>query len=234
VSPAPRDVSVIVPMYDAEPYVGEALRSVLEQTHPAAEVIVVDDGSTDGSAHVAGGFGPPVRCVRQPHAGIAAAMNRGLREASGALIAALDADDLWTPRKLALQVAALDADPALDLVLGNLELFHSPGSDARSRVSGAMDTGPTPAYLRSAMLARREAFERVGIFDTRWRIGEFIDWYARAVDGGLRMAAVPEVVLRRRIHGANTTRRTADRRDYARVVKATLDRRRARASRESS
>jgi glycosyltransferase involved in cell wall biosynthesis len=223
-------VSVVVPVRDCERYLAEALESVLGQTLAPAEVIVVDDGSADGTPEVIARFAGRVRALRQAPAGLAAAVNRGFEHARGAMVASLDADDLWAPDKLALQVAALEADPGLDLVLGHVELFHSPDLDARTRATVAGPPGVRAGFLRGAMLARREALARVGPFDTRWRIGEFVDWYARAVDAGLRMAVLPQVVLRRRIHAANTTLRAADARgDYARVVKAALDRRRAMA-----
>jgi glycosyltransferase involved in cell wall biosynthesis len=225
------DVSVVVPLHNGERYVAEALRSILEQTFPPREVIVVDDGSTDSGPAIVRGFATAVRCVSQPQAGLAAALNHGFREASGSLIASLDADDLWMPDKLALQVAAMEADPGLDLVFGGVEQFHSPELGKQERASIGARTGTVPGYLRSAMLATAAAMERVGPFDTRWRVGEFIDWYMRATEAGLRMTTLPELVLRRRLHRANSTTLAGDARtDYARVVKAALDRRRTGAT----
>ena len=223
-------VSVIVPVRDGERYLAEALESILGQTRPAAEVVVVDDGSTDGTAAVAARFSPRVRCVHQPATGTAAAINRGLRETGEALVASLDADDVWTEDKLELQVAALEADPRLDLVLCHVEPFHSPELSARERTSMRGATGVLEGYMRGAMLARRQALDRVGPFDERWRVGDFVDWHARAQDAGLRTAVLPQVLLRRRLHLHNSSMRAGESRvDFARVARATLRRRRAAA-----
>jgi glycosyltransferase involved in cell wall biosynthesis len=215
---------------NAEPYLGEAINSVLAQTLPPEEVIVVDDGSTDGTAVVAEGYGDPVHCVRQSPSGLGAALNRGLEHAHGDFMAWVDADDLWLPEKQALQMRALTEDAQLDLVFGHVRHFHSPELTAGERSSIALPEGLRAGISRGAMLIRREALERVGRFDTRWTLGDFLDWYARAVDAGLRSAVLPEVVLSRRLHSDNSGIRERDSRsDYARALKVVLDRRRARA-----
>jgi glycosyltransferase involved in cell wall biosynthesis len=106
---ADSNVSVVIPCYNAARFLGETLRSVLGQTRLPLEVIVVDDGSTDGSDAVAESFGPPVRVVRQDHRYDSAARNRGIEEAKGEWIAFLDADDLWLPRKLEKQLKIASA-----------------------------------------------------------------------------------------------------------------------------
>ena len=100
-------VSVVIPCYNGERFIGDTLRSALAQTHAPLEVLVVDDGSKDGSAALAESFGPPVRVIRQPNQGESVARNRGMTEAVGDWIAFLDADDAWHPEKTARQLAAL-------------------------------------------------------------------------------------------------------------------------------
>src|SRR5262245_41508013 len=100
-------VSVVIPCYNARPYLEETIRSVFSQTFTPCEILVVDDGSSDGSAHVAEGFGDRVRVIRQRNQGECAARNAGLQAACGEWIAFLDADDVWKPNKLELQVAAV-------------------------------------------------------------------------------------------------------------------------------
>ena len=107
-----QSISVVIPVYNCERYLGMAIRSALTQTEPPGEILVVDDGSTDGSAAVARGFGAPVHCLSQPHAGLSAALNRGIERAHGTFLAFLDADDLWMETKLARQFDALAAGPA--------------------------------------------------------------------------------------------------------------------------
>lgn len=210
-------VSAVIPVRDGERYLGEAIESTLGQSRPPLEVIVVNDGSTDSSGEIARSYGPPVRCITQPALGVSAALNAGTRLAGGELLAFLDADDLWTPYKLARQVAALDESPPVDAVLGGFVNFD--GTGARSEAAAG--------YSKGAMLIRREAFERVGEF-AEWRLGEFVEWYARAVDAGLAFRTIPEVVLLRRVHDSNTGVRLRDEREeYARMLKSVLDRRRA-------
>ena len=115
-------VSVIMPAYNVEPYISAAIRSVLGQTWRDFELIVVDDGATDGTfeaARRAAGGDPRVTILRQTNAGLSAARNTGLRHASAPVIALLDSDDLWTPTFLAHQMARMEADPSIDVVSGN-------------------------------------------------------------------------------------------------------------------
>lgn len=218
-------VSVVIPAYNAGRFLAEAIDSVLAQEYEPLEIIVVDDGSTDGTAAVAQGYGPLIACIRQPNSGIGAARNGGVDAASGELLAFLDADDLWVPGRLRRQVEAMSSDPALDIVFGVVEAFV----DHRHTGTFVHEVPPPgPGYLASAMLVRRETFLRVGPFATDLKVGEFIDWYARATDLGLRATALPDVVLRRRLHDSNTGIRERDSRvDYVHVLRATLARRRA-------
>jgi glycosyltransferase involved in cell wall biosynthesis len=218
-------LSVVIPAYNTARYIAEALGSVLAQIDAETEVIVVDDGSADETAAIAERFGPPVRVIRAAHGGIGATINRGMSEAKGERIATIDADDRWLPGKTALQLAALDGDTSLDAVFGHVRQFLSP--DVTEPARFAFAAGPMPGLIRGTMIVRRQAWERVGPLETGLAAGEFVGWYARAVDAGLRTRMLPDVVYERRIHANNpATAGTHD--DYLRVVKATMDRRRAR------
>ena len=122
-------VSVIIPVHNCERYLGEAIESVLDQTHSPLEIIVVDDGSTDCTADVTKSFAPHVRYVLQAQAGAPAARNRGAELARGEFLSYLDADDLWVEEKLERQTACLSDDPELDMVSGFVEQFISPDVD---------------------------------------------------------------------------------------------------------
>src|SRR5437588_11039314 len=128
-------ISVIIAVYNGEPYIGEAIESVLEQTLPADELIVVDDGSTDATPQTVQRFGDAVRYERRSRAGFAAGRNRGVELSAGDYLAFLDADDRFVPGKLALQLEALRADPALDAVIGHVRAFISP--DLRTMVDAS-------------------------------------------------------------------------------------------------
>lgn len=220
-------ISVLIPSYNYGHYLGEAIDSVLTQTYPAYEIIVVDDGSTDGSYAVAAGYGPPVRAIQTDHRGVSETRNRAFDTATGDYVAFLDADDRWAEFKLALQLAAFDADPSLDLVFGSVMQFHSPDLDAETRQKIICPAEPQPGYVVGAMLARAEAFRRVGPFALHWRVGEFIDWYARAQYLELRSHLLADVVMHRRLHATNTMRQQRDAlADYAQPLRAALQRRR--------
>ena len=219
-------VSVIVNVYDCERYVGEAVESVLAQTYRPFELIVVDDGSTDGSADRAAAYAG-VQVLRRPHAGIGAARNAGVAAAAGEILAFLDADDRFTAPKLELQVAALERDPELDMVFGHVAEFVgddlTPEQAARLREPVAC----APWRMPNLVAVRREAFARVGGFSEELQVGVGVDWYARARDAGLRELVLEEVVLERRLHGDNNgVRRSALRPQYLHVLKASIDRRR--------
>ena len=105
-----KTVSVVMAAYNYAPYISEAIESVLAQTRPPLDVIVVDDGSTDATPEVLAAFGDRIRVLRQTNQGASAARNRGIEAARGEYIAFIDADDVWKPRKLELQMALFDAD----------------------------------------------------------------------------------------------------------------------------
>jgi glycosyltransferase involved in cell wall biosynthesis len=220
-------VSVVIPVRDGERYVAEAVESVLAQTLPGVEPIVVDDGSQDATPEVLRSLAARVRVVRQERTGAAAALNRGVGLARGGLLAFLDADDLWVPDKLALQTGALELRPGLDLVFGHVRQFHSPDLTGEQRAAIACPSDPAPGLSKGTMLVRREAFARVGPFDTTWRVGDFVDWYARATEAGLSSEMLPDVLMLRRLHPGNTTLKAPDAHvDYARIARAALKRRR--------
>jgi glycosyltransferase involved in cell wall biosynthesis len=211
-------VSVVVPVRDGERFLADALRSVAAQTFRVAELIVVDDGSRDRSAAVARELG--ARVERQAPAGQVAARNRGVAAATGELVAFLDADDLWPAESLERRVAALRADREAGLVFGHVRQFD----DAHPEL---LDE-PRPALLFGAMLARREALDRVGPFASEWRAGELMEWLFRAREAGLRELVTDDVVLHRRIHAENMGRDPDTRLDHVRIVRRALDRRRGR------
>jgi glycosyltransferase involved in cell wall biosynthesis len=219
--------------YNAAPYLGEAIESVLAQDYEPVELIVVDDGSTDGTAEVARSFAE-VTVVSQENGGNGAARNRAVENASGELYAFLDADDRFTPGKLSLQKAALDADPGLDMVFGHVREFFSPELDEETRATLRPPAPePMPWTAPNLMLVRRESFERVGPFTTAVRVGVTVDWFARAQEAGLRHTILPEVVLERRLHTQNNgLRESASRSQYLEVIRQAMERRRAAAAAE--
>ncbi len=223
-------VSVIIPVYNYERYLAEAIESVLGQTYRHLEVIVVDDGSTDQSGEVAKSFAERgVRHCHQLHAGIGPTRNKGVELARGDFLAFLDADDRWPEEKIERQLKAFENDPGLEMVFGQaLQLQNGPAWEAGVADKNLAVPGMVPGMVPGTMLIKRDAYLRVGEFRDGLKVGEFIDWYARAVELNIRSLVLPELLLWRRIHGSNQgVRERQSVSDYARVLKAKLDRARA-------
>jgi glycosyltransferase involved in cell wall biosynthesis len=219
-------VSVVIPTYNTSRYLPDAVASVRAQQWPDTEIIVVDDGSTDETPSVVSALAD-VTYLRQDNAGTAAARNRGVAAATGSWLAFLDADDQWADGKLARQMAYRDEHPC-DMVFGlATEVRDDDDLKAERAVRGAGLRHAVAARCAGTMLITRDAFERAGPFPTAWRVGEFIDWYLRAVDVGLTGSVLQEIVLYRRVHAANGGWTAgAARQDYLRIIKGALDRRR--------
>ncbi|MFL5920420.1 MAG: glycosyltransferase family 2 protein [Gaiellaceae bacterium] len=220
-------VSVMIPSYNPGPYLAEAIDSVLAQTYEPLELIVVDDGSTDGSGEIATGYGTALTYVRQENAGNGAARNTAVAHAHGQLYAFLDADDRFLPTKLERQVSVMLERPEVDIVFGHVREFVSPdlAPEIAERLRAPVPDAPWAAP--NLMLIRRESFDRVGLFSTELRVGVTVDWYARSGEQGLVSEMLPEVVLERRLHASNNGIRERDARyQYLHVLKASMDRRR--------
>ncbi len=224
-------VSVMIGVYNGAPYLAEAIESVLQQTYSPLELIVVDDGSDDGSAEVAKGFGEAITYAYQENAGNGSARNHAVRLAQGDTFAFMDADDRSVPGRLALQRAIFDSDPEVDVVFGHVQEFVSPELTPEQKATVQQPKqGPWPWVSVNLMMIDREAFERVGLFSETLRVGVTVDWCARSVDAGLKSVMLPDVLLERRLHLTNNgIRERASKSQYARVMKAALDRRRAAA-----
>jgi len=204
-------VSVIIPVHNGAPFLREALESVFAQTHRPLEVIVADDASTDDSASIAESF-PGVDCLRLPKVGVSAARNRAVERSTGDWLAFLDADDRWFPSKLGTQLSAGEADPAAGLVLARQTFRFE--CDPPGWFRGPTDGSPATGFEPSAWLVRRDVFEIVGPFDEGRSLGEDTDWFARAIDAGVRYIVPEPILLERRIHPWNATSRIEDPRGH--------------------
>src|SRR5579872_1486260 len=220
-------VSVVIPTHNGQRHIAATLDSVLVQRHRPLEILVVNDGSTDSTAQIVRGYAPEARLIEQDQRGHPAARNTGIRAAAGEFLAFLDHDDLWSREKLELQMACFERDPALDLVFGHILNFFTPEMPPEERKRLAVPLWPLPGLLQGAMLARRRAFDRVGLFSEERPVGDFLDWYGRAMLARMNIAMLPETVVHRRIHASNFQRINQHRhREYLRAVKDLLDRRR--------
>jgi glycosyltransferase involved in cell wall biosynthesis len=228
-------ISCIIPCYNAERFLGEAIESVMAQTLAPAEIIVIDDGSTDGSAAVAARYAGQVRYLRQVNAGPAAARNRGIDLTDGEFVAFLDADDLWHPEKLQRQAARFAACAELEACVTHLAGFwEAEVRHEQEALQGhARTRGSLPGYVMQTMLARRSAFAKAGLLNPALRFGEDTEWFIRARDAGVVLELMPDVLVSRRFHGNNLTRsrgNTALKSGILEMVQSSLQRRRQAAA----
>jgi len=198
---AAASVSVIIPVYNAAPWLAETIESVLGQSQPPCQVIVVDDGSTDHSAAIARHYLPQIQLVQQPNAGCAHARNCGVALATGDYLAFLDADDYWTREKLALQLAAFVQNPTLEAVFGQVKQTCTITTAQPDAVGFGLEV--QDGYNLDTILIRQQAFHRIGGFDPTIPLTNAVEWLWRARRLGLVSRMLPETLAWRRIHGAN-------------------------------
>lgn len=187
------EYGVVLPAYNAAETIEEALSSVFEQRLPPAQVIVVDDGSTDNTVAVAARVSERVEIISQSNHGCGRASSVGAGKITAPVLAFLDADDIWLPGKMACQVALLEAAPEISLCYGAMRQFRHSSDD---RVSGEVRPGPT----RTTMTLRTEVFREVGdIIDPPGNRGDLVDWLARFREAGFQERRLEEVLALRRI-----------------------------------
>lgn len=227
-------VSTIVPVYNAARYLADALESILGQGYEPLEVIVVDDGSSDGSDQIAARFRDQIQLVHQAHQGPAAARNRGLEMARGEILTFLDADDLWPEGNLDRLTGYLSDHPEAEIVMGrvqHLRLTEQPAGPPRF----VEFREPVVGVSLGSAAFRRGAFERIGLLDETMRHSEDVDWFLRAREAGLSIAVLEQVALYYRLHGHNMTQNQKARDFFfAQALKKSLDRRREHSERRAS
>lgn len=226
-------ISVIVAVYNGENYLREAINSVLTQDYPNIELVVVNDGSSDGTArlledYVLKNYAGRTTIAHQSNQGLGPARNAGIGQATGEYFAFLDHDDWWATAKLKKQMQLMrsaDNDP---LVFSYVAQFLCPTLSEEKQQQIRVDTQPMPGPVAGTLLVSRQRFDEVGEFWKQNESGDFIDWYLRATDLNLPMVMCPEVHLYRRIHRSNMGRQPDkyDRRAYLKALKSSLDRRR--------
>jgi GT2 family glycosyltransferase len=209
-------ISAVVAAYQAEEWIAEAVASILGQTRPPEEVVVVDDGSTDGTARELEQFGERIRVVRRPNGGCPAAFNTAFAEARGDFVAMCGADDIWEPHKLEWQAQAIEAHPEVDVFFGHARLIgRIEAEHSRPPGSGLLDSSAfRDALFReccvcaSSVLIRRSRFERLGPFIEDFGNDDWEYWF-RCLRAGVRFYYDPRPLASWRQHESNLTRRTA-------------------------
>lgn len=218
-------VSIVMPAYNAGKYIVEAVESVFQQSYSPIEMIVVDDGSTDDTVEKLSRFESDIKLIISSHQGTASARNIGIKQARGQLIAFLDADDTMHQDKIKFQVDEFLTDLNLDLCYTMFNNFLTPDADEGLKRTRPQKEGPIKGCVCGTTMIKKDAFDKVGYFDTTLRVGEFIDWYARATDLGLKVKFIERDLYNRRSHAGNiTATQQQSFKDYAKLLRAKIDR----------
>lgn len=215
--------SVVIPAFNAGETLAEAINSLLQQSVPPLDIMVVDDGSTDNTAEVARSFGQSVTLICQHNQGVGAATNAGMKQVSTPLMAFLDADDIWLKNKAAVQLDMLAMRPELFGLCSRVQTFK-----------GSLDSPVLGTFFdlwgRTTMMVRTAAVQTVGdMIDPPGGRGDTVDWIARARDSGLVFELLPEVLAWRRIRTDSLSygRDIEKDKGYLLVAKRALERKRA-------
>ncbi|HKP24727.1 MAG TPA: glycosyltransferase family A protein [Dongiaceae bacterium] len=195
-------VSVIIPVYNGSKYLAATLETVLGQSYPLHEIIVIDDGSTDSSPSILSGYGERLRVTRQSNRGVAATRNVGLQQASGELITFIDQDDLWPVDRTKILVEALQADPKAQVATGLVDILYE-----RARPASPLDNFSTTMreYFVGSLLIRKEVFDILGPFHTGIGYADDVDFMMRRREANIATVYVDQVTLKYRLHEENTS-----------------------------
>ena len=209
-----QSVSVVLPTFNGERYIAEAIQSALAQTIPPAEIVVVDDGSTDGTEAIVQSFGAEVRYIRQANKGVSGAYNTGIGAATGTHIALLEHDDMWLPEKNALQLAAFAQDEQIGMVFSPVELIENGAPSKRDHISpqyaaGVYSFADFFAQNRvlncSSVMLKKAVIDNVGGFREDMRLAFDYDLWLR-VAAKSRVVSLGTALAKYRIHDSNLSR----------------------------
>jgi glycosyltransferase involved in cell wall biosynthesis len=225
-------ISVVITVFNCRRYIGETIQSVLDQRYPHREIVVVDDGSTDGTRDILSQYEKDIRCIYQANRGVAAARNRGIAQSKGDFIALLDHDDLWVPDKLERQVAHSQQYPDAGLYHTDVLYWHM-GTGVKERREGIRKEFTGDCYLKlfwkhhvtpSTVLIRKACFDRAGLFDEGLRYVDDWDLWQRIAQH-YPFAYLDEPLVIYRFHETNASRNTIEMEQYSlRCVEQSLRR----------
>lgn len=219
-------VSIIIPAHNGEKHLPDAIRTILAQDYSHYEIWVIDNGSSDNTTKVIEQF-PLVHYVCIDEANTAAARNKGITLAQGKYIAFLDQDDTWIPTKLTRQVRFLETFKEYSAVIGLQHIYLEEGVEKPSWLKKEFLEKPQAAYLPSALMVRREAFQSTGHFETQFSLTSDTAWFFKAKDQGMLIGEIPEPLIHRRVHADNASNKVQIMHEQMlMIIKASLAQRR--------
>ncbi len=219
-------ISVVIPVFNGERFLAEAVASIVTHRIAPTQIVIVDDGSTDGTPEIVAGLGGTITSVRQTNRGPAAARNRGIELADSDLVAFLDADDLWGAGHPTAALGRLREAGDLDMVIGRTQCLRYEG-DVGGRACFRPWREPFHSVNVGSWLCRRDLFGRVGLFDETLTYGEDLDWFLRAREAGARIGRIDGVCLLYRLRpGGMVARRGAGRGGLLDALRRSISRRR--------
>lgn len=218
-------ISVIIPVYNGEKYLAEAIENVKKQDYQPLEIIVIDDGSTDKTAEIAAKFKDSIRYIYQENSGPSAARNRGIRTAKGDVIAFLDVDDLWSDDKLKLQTSYLTEHPSVEIVQGLIQQIQRFEDHENHRSIFKTVSNPYQFVNLGSALYRKSVFDKIGLFDETLRYGEDMDLFFKFWENNISKVVLDRVTLFYIKHNDNMTQgKKLVELGFVRIFKKHLDR----------
>ncbi|HEX9829652.1 MAG TPA: glycosyltransferase [Bacteroidota bacterium] len=216
-------ISVIMAVRNGERFLREAIETVLQQTLPASEIIVIDGNSTDGTKEIAQSFSN-ITYVLQTGKGIPNAYNQGIKRATGEFIAFLSHDDRWVPHKLETQIRRMEQEPEILYTICKASFFLDDAKNIPPMFKQNLLEGGHIAPIMETLVARKTVFDIIGMFDEAFTISEDVDWFARCQDAHIPMAVIPEVLLFKRIHADNSSMNAPDSHDLLNALHKSVER----------
>lgn len=221
-------IDVIIPCFNAKKYLLEAVESIKRQTMSVNKIIIVDDGSTDGSYEFACSI-EGVSCFKQKNSGAGTARNLGLRNSDAEYICFLDADDIAEFYAIESLYNAIRNDKHLEAVFGKSIDFYSQDLSKDEKRNKSINKMAYHGRLTGNSLIKKSTFDKIGYFDESLRTGETVAWLAKFRDSGLKSVNIDDVVLKRRIHMTNTgiLNKEQEKKDYLTIIRQRMQQRKS-------
>jgi glycosyltransferase involved in cell wall biosynthesis len=210
-------VCVIIATLNAGKYLHEALSSISNQTYQNFEVLIIDGGSTDNTKEVANLF-PQVSFITQNEKGLFDAWNQGIQICNGEFVAILDSDDIWNPTTLSDHVNALLSDSSKLGSVGHVKFFLEKKQTPPPKFKLSLLEKSHLAYMPGCFMGRKEIFNRIGYYETEWKIASDIIWFSKVKDLKDEICLLDRVVLNKRVHKNNISYNSVDEDIYGREL----------------